>query len=68
MKVLPSTSVSVTPRADSATTGKVIASDRETERSIRATISRDRGPGISVFSSIVRVTAIDPASSGTTDC
>src|SRR5579884_758149 len=58
MKTLPSTSVRVAPRADSATTGKVTASGAATARSSRSTISRERGPGISVRSWIVRVVAI----------
>ena len=58
MKVLPSTSVIVTPRAESATTGKVSASGLATARPARSTISRERGPGISVRSWIVRVAAM----------
>src|SRR5262249_38494574 len=55
MNALPSTSVRVTPRAESATTGKVSASGEATVFRMRSTISRDRGPGISVRSWIVRV-------------
>ena len=61
MKVLPSTSVSVAPRAEAATIGNVICSGLATARSIRSPISRDLGPGISVTSSITFVAAIWPA-------
>src|SRR5215207_6313320 len=57
MNVLPSVSVIVTPRADSAAIGKVSARGLATARWMRSTISRERGPGISVLSSIVRVAA-----------
>src|SRR5262249_22847339 len=55
------TSVSAAPRPDAATTGNVMWSGRATARSIRSLISRDRGPGISVTSSIVFAVAISPA-------
>ena len=61
MNVLPSTSVNVAPRAEAATTGKVIASGRATAAAIRSPISRERGPGTSVFSSITRVAATEAA-------
>ncbi len=61
MKVLPSTSVSVAPRAEAATIGKVIARGLATAAAIRTPISRDRGPGTSVLSSIARVTATEAA-------
>ena len=58
MKTLPSTSVIVAPRASAATTGNVIASGEATLAASRSSTSRERGPGISVFNSIVRVAAI----------
>ena len=62
MKVLPSTSVIVTPSALGARRpGTSARAGSRPRRSSRAPISRDRGPGISVFSSIVRVVATQPA-------
>src|SRR3954454_1156417 len=58
MKVFPSTSVSVAPLASSTTTGRYTDSGSATTRSLRSRISRDRGPGIAVFNSIVRVIAM----------
>src|SRR5438309_1720251 len=58
MNVLPSTSVIVAPRASAATTGNVSASGEATLVASRSSTSRERGPGTSVFSSIVRVVAI----------
>src|SRR5262249_38999141 len=57
MNVLPSTSVIVAPFASAATTGKVICSGEATEALKRSRISRERGPGTAVFSSIARVAA-----------
>jgi hypothetical protein len=58
MKVFPSTSVSVAPRASSTTTGRKTESGSATTRSFRSRISFDFGPGIAVRNSIARVTAI----------
>ena len=58
MKVLPSASVTVAPWPSTTTTGRKIDSGSATTRAFRSRISRDLGPGISVFSSIDRVTAI----------
>ena len=58
MKTLPSTSVRSAPWASAATTGKVIASAGATLAASRASTSLERGPGISVFNSIVRVAAM----------
>src|SRR5665809_38515 len=61
MNVLPSTSVIVDPRASAATTGVCTASGLATARASRFRISRARGPGISVRSSITLVVATDGA-------
>ena len=58
MKVFPSTSVSVAPLASSTTIGRYTDSGSAITRSLRSRISRDRGPGIAVFNSIVRVIAM----------
>ena len=64
MSVLPSTSVIVEPRASAATTGACTISGRATARRSRSRISRERGPGISVRSSMTRVAAMRAAYSG----
>jgi hypothetical protein len=55
--VLPSTSVSVAPRPSAITSGRKIDSGSAITFSLRARISLERGPGIAVRSSIVRVVA-----------
>ena len=61
MNVLPSTSVSVAPRP-SADDDREVDDERARRRraSFRSRISRERGPGISVFSSIARIVAMAP--------
>ena len=65
MKTFPSTSVIVAPRASAAAIGKVIASGEATLAARRSSTSRERGPGIAVFSSIGRVVAIGTEPSAT---
>ena len=52
------------PRASAAAIGKVIASGEATLAARRSSTSRERGPGIAVFSSIRRVVAIGAEPSG----
>src|SRR5690349_390238 len=67
MKVLPSTSVTVAPCPSAMTTGRKMESGSATTFSLRSRISFERGPGMSVRMSIVRVTAIGVTISNVTE-